>query len=275
MLRQLGSAAVLAVVFGPPLCAQAKPATPAASQAATAPAAVNDQSNSAPAAVGWFSKTRLGKWLVGPKPATKIQDASAPVTFNWTGVVPGGRSINIRSVNGPIRVEAGSGPGVEVTAVKVWQTGDPSSVRLVVTRVGAGQQDVLICALWSPRSTCTGAPGEPKDAASASDDVTVEFSVRVPPGVKFSAQAVRSDISITGLTSDVKASTVNGSIIGTFRGTLNAQVDLSTVTGSYANDFPVTASGPLDPGHLRATLGTGGPKITMATTSGNVELHRR
>jgi hypothetical protein len=47
------------------------------------------------------------------------------------------------------------------------------------------------------------------------------------------------------------------------------------VNGRFVTDFPVTISGRIDPKHLRAKLGTGGPRIKMSTVNGNVELRKR
>src|SRR3712207_2369100 len=70
-------------------------------------------------------------------------------TFNWSGRVPAGRWIQVRNINGEIRIEPATGDQVKVTAVKTWRRGDPEDVRIEVKKVGPGDEDVMICALWS------------------------------------------------------------------------------------------------------------------------------
>ncbi|HVB32270.1 MAG TPA: hypothetical protein VNE60_12135 [Gemmatimonadaceae bacterium] len=146
------------------------------------------------------------------------------------------------------------------------------------------------------------------------NDVRVDFVVSVPAGVKVGAHTVNSDVSVTGVTSEVRASTVNGavnvatdggpvsasSVNGTVHASMlhyrptsemrfssvngsvivelgndvDADVELSTVNGRFMTDFPVTLNGHIDPRHLRATLGKGGSRIIMRTVNGNVELRK-
>lgn len=152
------------------------------------------------------------------------------------------------------------------------------------------------------------------DSRDRSNQVAVDFDVGVPAGVKVGAHTVNSEVTITGVTSEVRAntvngrvnvetdggpvsagsvngsvhasmlhyhptqdmrfSTVNGSVVVELPDDVNANVELTTVNGRFTTDFPVTLSGHIDPRHLRATLGKGGPLITMRTVNGNVELRK-
>ncbi len=152
------------------------------------------------------------------------------------------------------------------------------------------------------------------DGRDRSNQIAVDFDVGVPAGVKIGAHTVNSEISISGVTSEVRANTVNGrvdvetdggpvsasSVNGSVHATMlhyrptqnmrfetvngsvivelpddvDANVELSTVNGRFTTDFPVTLSGRIDPRHLQATLGKGGPMITMRTVNGNVELRK-
>jgi hypothetical protein len=146
------------------------------------------------------------------------------------------------------------------------------------------------------------------------NQVAVEFDVAVPAGVRVGAHTVNSEVVVSGVTSEVRANTVNGSVrvetdggpvsassvngsvhasmlhyrptqdmrFNTVNGSVvvelpdavDADVELSTVNGRFTTDFPVTLNGRIDPRHLRATLGRGGPRITMHTVNGNVELRK-
>ncbi len=152
------------------------------------------------------------------------------------------------------------------------------------------------------------------DRGSRRNQVRIDFDVGVPAGVKVGAHTVNSEVSVTGVTSEVRASTVNGSVnVETTGGpvsansvngsvhasmlhyhpaqdmrfssvngsvvvelpdSVNADVELSTVNGRFTTDFPVTLNGRIDPRHLRARLGAGGPRIIMRTVNGNVELRK-
>ncbi len=77
------------------------------------------------------------------------------------------------------------------------------------------------------------------------------------------------------LKSDLRFTSVNGTVVAEFAGDINADVDLSTINGRFLTDFPVTISGRIDPRRLRAQLGKGGPRIRLSTVNGNVELRKR
>lgn len=153
------------------------------------------------------------------------------------------------------------------------------------------------------------------DRYGRNNEVWVEFRVRVPRGVKVGAHSVNGEVrvedvaaevdaeSVNGsvivstmggpvnartvngsvrasmgkfdLNSDLRFSSVNGSVVAEFSSEVNAEVDLSTVNGRFLTDFPVTISGRIDPRRLRATLGKGGPRIRLSTVNGNVELRKR
>ena len=146
------------------------------------------------------------------------------------------------------------------------------------------------------------------------NEISVAFDVAVPAGVRVGAHTVNSGVDVAGVTSEVRASSVNGSVNvetdggpvsattvnGSVHATMqhyrptrdmrfssvngsviveigndiDADVELTTVNGRFTTDFPVTLSGRIDPRHLRATLGKGGPMIRMETVNGNVELRK-
>ncbi|HUX34410.1 MAG TPA: hypothetical protein VMV51_11130 [Gemmatimonadaceae bacterium] len=152
------------------------------------------------------------------------------------------------------------------------------------------------------------------DSRNRDHDIRVDFQVTVPAGVRVNANTVNSDVSVTGVTSEVRAhtvngavnvetdggpvsassvngsvhasmlhyvptqdmrfSSVNGSVVVELGDSVNADVELSTVNGRFTSDFPVTLNGRIDPRHLHATLGTGGPRLVLRTVNGNVELRK-
>jgi hypothetical protein len=258
--------------------------------------------------------------LVAAPIAPRALDAQARTerdAFTWSGKIPEGRWINVHNLNGTVEVQPGTSDKVEVTATRHTRRGDPDYVRFEVRKYGPSQQDVSICALWGETADCDedGYHGRNSDRHGRSNEVSVEFHVRVPKGVKVGAHSVNGEVRVDDVAAEVEAesvngsvtvstaggpvnarsvngavratmgrfdlksdltfSTVNGSVIAEFANDLDADVDLSTVNGRFLTDFPVTISGRIDPRRLRATLGKGGPRIRLSTVNGNVELRKR
>lgn len=233
--------------------------------------------------------------------------------FTFNERVPAGRWVRIKNLNGGIEVSASSSDGVEITATRSWRNSDPESVRFVVDRSGPNDQDVTICALWNDAEHCDERGSERR--RTRNNDVAVSFRVALPKGVNIGVSTVNGALEIAGATGQVDATTVNGeidatstggpvnattvngsvrarigaftgmddltfttvngSIVAEFTGDLDADVEMNTVNGRFATDYPVTISGRLNPRHLRAKLGKGGRQITLTTVNGNVELRKR
>jgi hypothetical protein len=244
------------------------------------------------------------------------QSRSEREAFTWSGKIPEGHWINVRNLNGRVEVERVTSDKVEVTANRFTKRGDPDYVRFEVRKYGPGDQDVLICALWGENTDCDEDSYRTRDRRGRnSNEVSVEFKVRVPRGVKVGAHTINGEVrvddvaaevdaeSVNGsvvvstvsgpvnartvngsvrasmgafaLRSDLSFSSVNGSVVAEFENDIDADVDLSTVNGRFLTDFPVTISGRIDPRRLRAKVGKGGPRIRLSTVNGNVELRRR
>jgi len=146
------------------------------------------------------------------------------------------------------------------------------------------------------------------------NDVNVRFTVRIPKGVKLSVNTVNGSLDVAGATSEVVAETVNGrvevttgggpvsantvngsirvsmqavpgsadlrfktvngSIVVSVPGNLNADLDMETTNGSLTSDFPLTVTGRVNPKRLRATIGSGGRHVEMSTVNGSIELRK-
>jgi hypothetical protein len=233
--------------------------------------------------------------------------------FTWSGAIPSGRWIIVRNLSGRIEVTSSTSDRVEVTATKRWRDSDPRSVRFEVRKSGANDEDITICALWNDRTRCDERGYEANRVRD--NDVSADFRVAVPRGVKVAASSINGAVRVDGATSEVDASsvngevsvtsaggpvnasttngrvtarmgrfegnddltfeTVNGSVVVEFTGDLDADVELTTTNGRFRSDYPVTVSGRFDPRHLRARLGKGGRRVRLTTVNGNVELRRR
>jgi len=232
--------------------------------------------------------------------------------------VPNGRWIYLRNVNGEVRVERGTGDRVQVTATKRWRRGDPNDVRITTEKAGDGES-VVVCALYNENTSCDedgyhGSGRRGSHWGNDDNDVSVDFVVRVPSGVRVDASTTNGDLSVTGATAEVVAhttngdvraestggpvsarttngnvtasmrdlgsardldfSTTNGSVIVEVPASLGAEVDLATTNGHVASDFPMTLSGRIDPRRLHATIGDGSRRLRLHSTNGNVELRK-
>jgi hypothetical protein len=189
--------------------------------------------------------------------------------FRWSGRIARGDEIEIRNLLGDVRAEVTSGDQVEVVGRRIGE--DARHVRIEVVESADG---VVICAVY-PRSPHRGndddgdrSSGRTRRGGNSADDACehgqgdeeidlddearIEFTVRVPAGVKFAARVVDGDILAEGLRSDVDAATVSGNVRVATTGTANA----------------ASVSGNVD-----ATFGeTGGDEMTFASVSGDVTV---
>jgi Putative adhesin len=234
--------------------------------------------------------------------------------FSWQGQVPSGAWLLVKNLNGPIRVEESTSGKIEVTATKHYRRGDPKDVRFEVKKVGAGQNDVLICALWFEDSYCDERGYHSDNHGRNTGDVSVDFVVRLPKGTRVDVSTVNGSLNVSGATAEVRASTVNGGIEASSTGgpvsastvngsvrarmgtvgtedlhystvngsvtvelpeSLDADLDLSTVNGSLSSDYPMTVEGRITPRHIRATIGKGGRQLRVSTVNGSVRLIKR
>lgn len=235
--------------------------------------------------------------------------------FRWSGEVPQGRSIEIRGIQGDIRAEpAAPGSQVEVVATKhAGRRGDPRDVRVEVVRHAGG---VTVCAVYPspdgerPNRCAAGSSG---GQSIRDNDVQVDFTVRVPAGVRLVARNVSGNVETGALRSPVTASTVSGSVrlstsewgeASSVSGDISAalgraawtdELDFRTVSGDIALELPAgadtevraeTVSGRVSSDfalgekrgfvhhRVRGTLGNGGRALQLRTVSGNIRLRR-
>ena len=237
-------------------------------------------------------------------------------SWDWQGTLGNGRTVYLRNVNGAVRFEQGTGDRVEVHAVKSWRRGDPQDVRIEARMAGNGTGDIIICALWQ-EATCDEdgyqSNRDRRDRDRRTNDVNVEFTVRVPAHARVNASTVNGDLSVNGTAGDIDASTVNGDVealstngrvdASTVNGSIhvrngrpltedveystvngsvtielpansNASIHFSTVNGRIETEFPVTLDGNINPRRIRANIGTGGPRIRATTVNGSIRLRR-
>lgn len=189
-------------------------------------------------------------------------------SFRWSGGIEAGRTVFVRNLNGPIRVEAASGATAEVRAAKVWRRGDPKDVKITAARTARG--DILVCAIWEGRNTRCDEDGYSSGSDGSwtldrrDNDVSVEFTVYLPRDAKFDGSTVNGALAIAGATAGVTARTVNGGIEAASTGgpvsakTVNGgirvragsigdgPVEYETVNGSVTLELPASLDANLD-----------------------------
>ena len=240
---------------------------------------------------------------------------SAQEDWTWRGNVASGKTMEIRNLNGSVSVLPGTGSQVVVTATRHARKSDIESVTMKVIEHADG---VTICSMYPTPENAKRVneclPGGGGSMSNQNNDVNVNYVVRVPAGVKVAAHTVNGGVSAEGLSADVDAGSVNGSIDVSTRGQVSARtvngsiraamgaspagqelkfstvnggiqldvpadfaadVSFSSVNGEVETDFPITIEGSTSRGRLRGRIGTGGPRLTASTVNGDLTLRRR
>lgn len=239
---------------------------------------------------------------VGPAAAQDTDD------FEWEGRLEAGEILEVKGVNGRVEAEPSTGGTAVVRAEKRGDRNDPREVRIEVVEHGDG---VTICAVYPhPRDENRCEAGRHWESSVRDNDVRVDFSVRVPPGVRFHGSTVNGDVEIRDLDADVDARTVNGGVEVSTRGMAEAStvngsiratmgrapdrpvkfrtvngaieldlpddaavdVDAEWVNGGLETDLPVALTGRISRRHLRGRIGDGGPLMELSTVNGSIRI---
>lgn len=235
--------------------------------------------------------------------------------FRWNGSVAPGQTVEIKGINGDITAESG-GNEVQVLAIKTSRRTDPETVQIKVVPHSGG---VTICALYpgdSGYSDCEPGSGTPKNPSNThnsvkNNDVSVDFTVKIPARVGFVGKTVNGDISASSLSGNVDTKTINGSITisttgfaqaSTINGSISArlgdanwsgplnfktingainldlpasvstEVDAETLNGQINSDFPINLTSFKERKHVRGRIGAGGRELMLKTLNGSINL---
>lgn len=198
-----------------------------------------------------------------------------PSEVTWRLTVPADMALDLSSQSGTVRV-AGTRGEVSVSTVE----GD------ITVEGGAG---FIALQTVDGSVSLSGSNGRLK---VSSVDGTIDIR-RATGDIK--ASAVDGAITLTDIeSSEVDASSVDGAI--TFAGAIrpgghyelsshdgdvtvvaaaiNADVSVSTFSGGFESDFPVTISGTQHRGQMHFTLGTGGARLEVESFDGKVTLRK-
>ena len=200
----------------------------------------------------------LAGLVAGPVAAQQIVGRTE-TTFSVSETVAGGAWVRIASPNGFVKVTQGTGDRVEIRADKVVRRGSVEDVGFVVRRGSGG---VTVCAVFEAEEECDSDGryrSNDRHARHWSEDhqVRVNFTVRIPAGVRVKAGTGNGDISIAG-GAEVTASSGNGKV--TVEGA-QGPVDASSGNG----DIRVSTSlGPVE-----ASSGNGSIDVSMDRLEGS------
>ena len=240
--------------------------------------------------------------------------------FSWNGPVAPGKAIEVKGVNGTVRADLASGRQVEVTARKHGRRSDPASVSVQVVQENG---NVTICAVYptpgdrAGRPNSSDAPNQCRPGNSGhmntgDNDVSVDFTVHVPAGVRFVGRTVNGTIDARALQSDADVTSVNGRVAVSTTGlaraeTVNGTIDITmgssvwtgplefrtvngsielrmppgidanlhadTVNGRFTSDFPVAITSSRSRGRrITGTIGHGGRELELHTVNGSIRL---
>jgi len=248
-------------------------------------------------------------------------DAGAqPADFSWTGAIAPGKTIEIKGVNGSVHAELATGGQVEVVAQKRARRSDPASVSVQVVQDNGS---VTICAVYptpEARSNRRGRddgpnecrPGDAGHMNTDSNDVSVDFTVKVPAGVRFVGRNINGAVEARSLQSDADVSSVNGRVSVATTGvaraeTVNGAIDASlgsavwteplefrtvngsidvklppgidanvkadTLNGGFSSEFPLSITSSYGRGRrITGTIGNGGRDLELHTVNGSIRL---
>jgi hypothetical protein len=218
--------------------------------------------------------------------------------FNWRGKIAAGGLVEVIGIKGEIQIEASAGNEVEVVALK---QGDQNETTQVTVRVEESKGRLRICAAYptlegkgasecvesfewksiswngTERELHIGYEDGKKQAIRLAE-VQVLFKLRVPAGVNCIARTMRGGITARFGSADIPNTidmlTLAGNVSLDAPKQINAQVKLSTGGGDISTDFPVTLVGRFPGNGLEGSIGQGGPKISLRSWAGDIELRR-
>ena len=252
------------------------------------------------AALGSACDVRVGENGVS------LDVAGGKATDEWTRIstiAPGG-TVEVVNLNGPIVVEAASGPQVEIRATRVAKAKSDADARELLRTVEI--QETVAADRVAVRTV--------RGRGNVSRSVHVEYRVRVPPGIRVSVKTDGGGIGLYDVNATVAATITNGGVRGTnVSGAVSARivnggilldmahvagpVDLQTVNGSIRLDIPPDVNAAVDAHavngnvamgdglkvetssrsrtRIAGTVNGGGPLISVSAVNGGIRLRVR
>ena len=156
--------------------------------------------------------------------------------FRWSGRLARGREIEINGIVGNVTAVAASGDQVEVIGRRRGPGAADVRIEAVETRDG-----ITICTIYPQRAGRNGrrtdvdgdGPCRGNNGNIDTGDASIDFTVRVPAGVKLAANTISGDIVAEGLRSPVEAASVSGDVRVATTGPARASTVSGDVTASF------------------------------------------
>jgi hypothetical protein len=202
-------------------------------------------------------RTVLGAALLAllaiPTSGAQAQDD----TFEWSGRMSSGQTLEIRGIVGEIRATLASGSTAAVVARK---RGDSDDFHQVAVEMAEDGGTIIICAVYGQWNHGEGRchpdhrdwDDDDRRRKNVDMDVEVEYEVRVPAGVDFEGMMVTGDIRAEELGSDVSVNTVTG------------HISVTTTGRAWANSVS---------GNIEVAMGDfSGGDLDFQTVSGDITL---
>ena len=213
-----------------------------------------------------------------------VSGAASP-DFAWKGTLARGQVLRVSGISGSVQATHASGSTASVTAIKTGRSSRLDEITIEATPNGNG---MTICAVYPTRdggrTRCEGkgVSGEVDDV----DNAEVDFTIRVPDGVRLETQQVNGSIEARDLGGDVEAtsvngtiriattglaeaSTVNGSIYASMgRGSWSKAIHFSTVNGSIRLTLPRDTDADVSAESVNGGFRSDFPSQTMKATWG-------
>ncbi|HEX2080703.1 MAG TPA: DUF4097 family beta strand repeat-containing protein [Longimicrobium sp.] len=206
--------------------------------------------------------------LARQQPAARVRGAQED--FRWSGRLARGQEIEIRGIVGDVTAQPASGDQVEVVGRFIGEDGERLRVE-----VEEGRDGVVICVIYPGQRRGDGdgpcGNGTSRDGDDEDIDAGVDFTVRVPEGVKLAAYTVAGDINATQLRSDVEVATVSGDVRVSTTGSASATSvsgDVEATFGQTREDMDfTTVSGDV----VVRLAGDLGARVEAQTLSGEID----
>jgi hypothetical protein len=151
---------------------------------------------------------RLG---IRPHRVQKLRPLGSPevsASLRWRGRVRPGGTLEVRGLNGPVRIEAVDDDLIEVFAARRGPRAIFSAIEVKIVEHNRG---VTVCTVCQGLAASVPRALERRVLRGVAS-VRVDLVVRVPPGVHVVASTVNDDIEVVGLATNVEAETANGRV---------------------------------------------------------------
>lgn len=203
--------------------------------------------------------------LTSPLAAQQLQGREG-TRFTWSERLAPGQWLRVYGNNGRIDVIEATGDAAEVIGEKDLRRGRPDDIAFEVRRVSDG---VTICAILDDETRCEDDGVRHRGRWNdESNGRRVNFSVRVPKGVKVAVGSGNGDVAVTGTSNEVQASSGNGRVRVT---TTGGPVKASSGNGDVRVE---RAAGPVQAssGNGRVVVVTSRGPVNASSGNGDVEV---